>query len=67
MADTTFSVSCNDCEFDGTETCNDCVVNFLLGHDPQDAVIFNAADARAMRLLQDGGLIPELRHQRRIS
>ncbi len=67
MDDSTLTVSCNDCEFDGTETCNDCVVNFLLGRDPQDAVIFDADDARALRLLNGAGLIPTIRHRKRVS
>ncbi len=67
MSETAFSVSCDDCRFDGTSTCGDCVVNLLLHRDPHDAVIFNVDDVRAMRLLADGGLLPEIRHERRIS
>ena len=66
MAETTLSVSCNDCEFDGTDTCNDCVVSFLLNREPEDAIVFDASVARAVRLLNGVGLVPELRHRRRV-
>lgn len=65
MGKTTLSVSCNDCEFDGTDTCNDCVVSFLLNREPEDAIVFDADVARAMRLLNGAGLVPELRHRQR--
>lgn len=66
MSETTLSVSCDDCQFDGTDTCNDCVVSFLLDREPNDAIIFDAGVARAVRLLHDVGLVPELRHKRRV-
>ena len=66
MGETTLSISCDDCEFDGTDTCKDCVVTFLLNREPEDAVIFDASVARAVRLLNDAGLVPALRHRRRV-
>lgn len=65
MGEATLSVSCDDCAFDGTDTCKDCVVTFLLGREPDDAIVFGADEARAMRLLSGAGLVPELRHRRR--
>ena len=67
MGDNAVSVSCNECQFDGTETCKDCVVSYLLGRGPDDAIIFDSSTARAVRLLTGAGLVPELRHQQRIS
>ncbi len=66
MGEKTLSVSCGDCVFDGTDTCRDCIVTFVLNREPEDAVIFDASVARAVRLLNDAGLVPALRHQRRI-
>ena len=66
MGEKTLSVSCDDCVFDGTDMCKDCVVTFLLNREPEDAVIFDAPVARAVRLLNDAGLVPALRHRRRV-
>jgi hypothetical protein len=61
-SDTTISISCDDCEFQGTEACSDCLVSFVLGRDADDAVVIDVAEARAMRLLSCAGLVPGLRH-----
>ncbi len=46
----------------GTPTaCDDCVVTFLLGREPDDAVVIDADEARAMRMLERAGLVPTLR------
>jgi len=62
----TFTISCSDCVMEGTPTCTDCVVSFICGREPDDAVIIDAAEVRAVRLLAGAGLVPTLRHQRRI-
>ena len=50
---------------EGTSACGDCVVTFLCDRAPDDAVIIDVVEARALRLLQEGGLAPALRHRRR--
>lgn len=45
--------------------CADCVVSFVLGRQPEDALVVDAAEARAVRLLSGVGLVPEFRHRRR--
>jgi hypothetical protein len=60
------TISCDDCVLDGTETCNDCMVSYLLERDPHDAVVIDADEARAIRLLEGAGLVPTLRHERRV-
>jgi hypothetical protein len=50
---------------EGTSACADCVVTFLCEREPGDAVIIDVAEVRALRLLEEGGLAPALRHQRR--
>jgi hypothetical protein len=45
----------------GTDACDDCVVTFLLGREPDDAVVIDADEARAMRMLERAGLVPSLR------
>jgi hypothetical protein len=58
-------ISCDDCVMHGTDACGDCVVTFLCSRDADDAVVIDADDVRALRLLERGGLAPSLRHRRR--
>ena len=60
-----FTIDCAECSLAGTEACHDCVVTFICDRDPDDAVIIDADEARAVRLLADAGLVPRLRHERR--
>lgn len=64
---TPFTISCDDCVAQDTEACGDCVVTFICGREPDDAVIIDAEEERAVRLLAGAGLVPGLRHQRRTS
>jgi hypothetical protein len=59
------TISCSDCAMEGTATCSDCVVTFLCSREADDAVVIDVEDARALRLLERGGLAPTLRHRRR--
>ena len=45
-----------------TSACDDCVVTFICNRAPDEAVIIDVAEARAMRMLSKSGLVPELRH-----
>src|SRR4051812_30693346 len=54
---TTLSISCDDCKMQGTPACDDCVVTFLCNREPDEAVVIDAAEQRAMRLLQGAGLV----------
>ncbi|MGH9172536.1 MAG: hypothetical protein ACRD0Z_16985 [Acidimicrobiales bacterium] len=76
------TISCDECCLDGTEACQDCVVTFLLAGDawsedavmgeapvelrPKQAVIVDASEIRAMRLLHSAGLVPTLRYHKRV-
>ena len=61
-ADATISISCDDCALRATSACGDCLVSFVLGREPDDAVVVDADEARAMRMLSRAGLVPDLRH-----
>ena len=50
-----------------TDHCADCIVTFVCGREPDDALVIDAEEARAFRLLIGAGLVPELRHVRRSS
>ena len=58
-------ISCDECVMEATSACADCVVTFLCDRAPHDAVIIDVVELRALRLLQEGGLAPALRHRRR--
>lgn len=64
MADV-LTIDCADCSLEGTGACADCVVTFLCGREPDEAVVIDVAEARAVRLLGQAGLVPALRHRRR--
>ena len=59
-----FTISCSDCTARDTDACGDCVVTFICGRDPGDAVVIDADEERAVRLLAGAGLLPQLRHRR---
>jgi hypothetical protein len=61
------TIDCECCELQGTNACDDCVVSFLLGREPDDAVVIDADEARAMRMLEQAGLVPSLRFSTRAS
>ena len=60
------SISCDDCVLEGTSACEDCVVTFLLRPASDEAIVVDVAEARAVRMLQRAGLVPELRFRRRV-
>ncbi|MEZ5140949.1 MAG: hypothetical protein R2726_00280 [Acidimicrobiales bacterium] len=58
-------IDCDDCVMQHTDACDDCVVTFLCAREPDDAVIIDVAEIRALRTLHEVGLAPRLRHRRR--
>jgi hypothetical protein len=56
-------IDCDDCRMQHTEACADCVVTYIVGREPGDAVVIDVAEARAVRLLARAGLVPDLRHE----
>jgi hypothetical protein len=61
----TLTIDCDDCTMRATNACQDCVVTYICRRDPDDALIIDAAEERAVRLLGRAGLVPRLRHQLR--
>jgi hypothetical protein len=59
------TIDCAECRLEGTEACDDCLVTFLCSRGPHEAVVIDVAEARAVRLLGQAGLVPSLRHVRR--
>ena len=65
--DGSFTVDCADCAHRLTSVCDDCVVSFIVGREPEDAVVVDADEARAVRLLAHAGLVPGVRHEAQAS
>jgi hypothetical protein len=66
MSDEPLSIDCGDCVMAGTPACDDCIVSFIVGLEPGDALVIDAEEERALRTLSDGGLVPRLRHESRL-
>jgi hypothetical protein len=66
MEQEAITISCDECVRKGTSTCDECVVSYVLERDRAGAIVIDAAEARAVRLLQRAGLVPKLRHERRV-
>ncbi len=60
--DSSFTIDCADCRHQDTPVCDDCVVSFIVGRRPEDAVVVDADEARAVRMLEHAGLVPGVRH-----
>lgn len=58
-------IDCDECVMQHTPTCDDCVVTFICSRREDEAVVVDVAEVRALRLLSNAGLVPELRHVRR--
>jgi len=61
MDSSTVSISCDDCRLKESDACQDCLVSFVLGRDPEDAVVIDVEEARTIRQLTRAGLVPSLR------
>ena len=57
-------IDCHRCELYGSDACADCVVTYICRVDAASPVVVDLAEARAIRLLDDAGLVPPLRHRR---
>lgn len=58
-------IDCADCVMQHSDACDDCVVTFLCRSEPDDAVIVDVSELRALRAISEVGLAPGLRHRRR--
>lgn len=62
----TLVISCDECAMQHSQHCEDCVVTFLC-REPAGAVVIDADEERAVRMLARAGLVPRLRHRPRAS
>jgi hypothetical protein len=61
-SDGVLRIDCDDCAMQGTDCCADCLVTFLCSREPGEVV--DVAEARALRMLSEAGLLPASRHVR---
>lgn len=57
------TIDCDECVMQSTSACDDCVVTFICSREPEEAIIIDADEARAVRMLIRSGLVPGLRHE----
>ena len=62
--DAVLRIDCDECALQCTDACEDCIITFLCGTEASSPVVVDLAEARAMRLLDNAGLAPPLRHVR---
>jgi hypothetical protein len=60
---TGFTIDCDQCSRQHTSRCDDCVVTFICSRDQDDAVVLNIDELRTVKMLQNTGLVPMLRHE----
>ena len=60
-----FTIDCDTCVMQHTDACGDCVVSFICSREPGDAVVVDLNEYRALEMLAESGLVPELRHRDR--
>ena len=60
-----FVIDCGECVRFDTDTCEQCVVTFICSRQPDEAIVVDVAEVRALRALHIGGLVPPLLHERR--
>jgi len=58
-------IDCADCALQHSAACDDCVVTFICSREPDDAVVVDLVEMRALESLGAGGLLPALRHEPR--
>jgi hypothetical protein len=59
------TIDCDECVMRDTRACDDCVVSFVVGREPGEALVIDVAEERAVRMLAGAGLVPRLRHRPR--
>ena len=52
---------------EGTHACDDCVVSFVVSREPGSALVIDYEEERAVRMLAGAGLVPGIRHIRKVA
>ena len=62
--DPVVTIDCEVCVRRFSDECDDCVVSYLVDHDPATPVVFGRQEQKAVDLLAEAGLIPRSRFER---
>lgn len=62
-SDAVVTIDCDACVRQHSDECDDCVVSYLVDHDPATPVVFGPQERAAVELLADAGLIPGSRFE----
>jgi len=57
------TIDCAECVMRHTAACHDCIVTFVVGREPGEALVIDVGEERAVRMLAGAGLVPRLRHR----
>jgi hypothetical protein len=58
-------IDCDECDHQHSTVCDDCLVTFLCERDDRaGAVVIPFEEIRTVRMLQEAGLAPAVRHRR---
>ena len=58
-------IDCDACVAQFSDACDDCVVSYLVNHEPGTPVLLDDEERRAVALLADAGLVPPSRFRSR--
>lgn len=61
------TIDCDQCRMQYTDACGDCLVTFLCGAESEHEVVIDGDEARALQVMADAGMVPQLRHQTRMA
>jgi len=53
---TALTINCDECAMQHTDVCDDCVVSFICEHEAADAIVFDAAEERAIAYARRRGI-----------
>jgi hypothetical protein len=53
-------IDCDECVMQHTTACDECVVTFIVERPRHEAVVLDLAEERAVRRLEEAGLVPGL-------
>ena len=59
------TIDCATCVMRESHACDDCLVTFICDRQPDEAVVISLDELRSIRLLNEVGLVPGLRHRQR--
>lgn len=64
---TNYILDCSECVGRETDACDDCLVKFVVDLDDERGLVLDDETARAVRVLDDAGLVRGARRLRAVS